>query len=216
MEHPAVRIGRQHQARRHLVPAQLAVHPDDQHVLALPERVGAGEGKRQVAAHVAADGLAVQPHCRRVADRAEPDGGGPAAERQHPGRHLETALVPGRAELVADAGHLIVPRPRHPHRNGFAQVRHSVAFAPALATALAVAVALAFAVAVAVEPEEPDAGQVERQAALVGLRAQRGSAWTGHFTAPAVRPATRKRCMSRNPATTGTLTTSEAAIIWFQ
>ncbi len=38
----------------------------------------------------------------------------------------------------------------------------------------------------------------------------------GHLTAPAVRPATRYRWSSRNPATTGTLTTSEAAMIWFQ
>ncbi len=37
-----------------------------------------------------------------------------------------------------------------------------------------------------------------------------------YFTAPAVRPATNCRCSNRNPATTGTLTTSEAAMTWFQ
>ena len=38
----------------------------------------------------------------------------------------------------------------------------------------------------------------------------------GHFTDPAVMPATRKRCSSRKPTTMGTLTVSDAAMTWFQ
>jgi hypothetical protein len=42
-------------------------------------------------------------------------------------------------------------------------------------------------------------------------------AWpSGYFTEPAVMPATRNRCSSRNPTTMGTLTVSDAAMIWFQ
>ena len=38
----------------------------------------------------------------------------------------------------------------------------------------------------------------------------------GYLTEPAVMPATRKRCSNRKPTTIGTLTVSEAAMIWFQ
>ena len=37
-----------------------------------------------------------------------------------------------------------------------------------------------------------------------------------YFTEPEVRPATRYFCSNRNATTTGTLTTREAAMIWFQ
>src|SRR4051794_17702180 len=37
-----------------------------------------------------------------------------------------------------------------------------------------------------------------------------------YLTAPAVRPATKYRCSARKPATTGMLTTRDAAITWFQ
>ena len=43
-----------------------------------------------------------------------------------------------------------------------------------------------------------------------------GEGLSGHFTAPAVIPATKWRCTRRNPMTTGMLTTSDAAMIWFQ
>ena len=43
-----------------------------------------------------------------------------------------------------------------------------------------------------------------------------GKGLCGHFTAPAVIPATKWRCTSRNPMTTGMLTTRDAAMIWFQ
>jgi hypothetical protein len=39
---------------------------------------------------------------------------------------------------------------------------------------------------------------------------------SGYLTEPAVMPATRKRCSSRKPTTIGTLTVSDAAMIWFQ
>src|ERR1700722_16270782 len=38
----------------------------------------------------------------------------------------------------------------------------------------------------------------------------------GYLTEPAVMPATRNRCSSRKPTTIGTLTVSDAAMIWFQ
>lgn len=38
----------------------------------------------------------------------------------------------------------------------------------------------------------------------------------GHFTAPAVRPATKFFCIMRKPTTTGIDTASEAARTWFQ
>ena len=38
----------------------------------------------------------------------------------------------------------------------------------------------------------------------------------GYLTEPAVMPATRKRWSSRKPTTIGTLTVSDAAMIWFQ
>ncbi len=45
----------------------------------------------------------------------------------------------------------------------------------------------------------------------------RGWALAGQdLTAPAVSPWTRARCSSRKPSSTGTLTTREAAITWFQ
>jgi hypothetical protein len=37
-----------------------------------------------------------------------------------------------------------------------------------------------------------------------------------YLTEPAVMPATRKRWSSRKPTTIGTLTVSDAAMIWFQ
>ena len=43
-----------------------------------------------------------------------------------------------------------------------------------------------------------------------------GEGLGGHFTAPAVIPATKWRCTRRNPMTTGMLTTRDAAMIWFQ
>ena len=43
-----------------------------------------------------------------------------------------------------------------------------------------------------------------------------GEGLSGHFTAPAVIPATKWRCTRRKPMTTGMLTTSDAAMIWFQ
>ena len=44
-----------------------------------------------------------------------------------------------------------------------------------------------------------------------GLRRERR-----YLTAPALRPATKLRWSSRKPTTIGTLTTSDAAMIWFQ
>ena len=38
----------------------------------------------------------------------------------------------------------------------------------------------------------------------------------GYLTEPAVMPATRNRWSSRKPTTIGTLTVSDAAMIWFQ
>jgi hypothetical protein len=49
-----------------------------------------------------------------------------------------------------------------------------------------------------------------------GISAGRHRIHAGYFTAPAVMPATRKRCSSRKPTTMGTLTVSDAAMIWFQ
>src|SRR5699024_12273534 len=44
-----------------------------------------------------------------------------------------------------------------------------------------------------------------------------GGGWIGdHFTAPAVRPATKFFCIIRKPTTTGIDTAIEAARIWFQ
>ena len=50
------------------------------------------------------------------------------------------------------------------------------------------------------------------------LRRSRGfpGAGPGYLTEPAVMPATRNRCSSRKPTTIGTLTVSDAAMIWFQ
>ena len=49
-----------------------------------------------------------------------------------------------------------------------------------------------------------------------GISAGRHRIHAGYFTAPAVMPATRKRCSSRKPTTMGMLTVSDAAMIWFQ
>ncbi len=50
----------------------------------------------------------------------------------------------------------------------------------------------------------------------VTLRGTPSLAGPPYLTAPAVRPATKLRCNSRKPTTIGTLTTSDAAMIWFQ
>ena len=46
-----------------------------------------------------------------------------------------------------------------------------------------------------------------------GTRCTRALRCRGYLTAPALRPATKLRCNSRNPTTIGTLTTSDAAMI---
>lgn len=59
---------------------------------------------------------------------------------------------------------------------------------------------------------EPSPGGVRDRAGESGWLPRK----QGYLTEPAVMPATRKRCSSRKPTTIGTLTVSDAAMIWFQ
>ena len=59
-------------------------------------------------------------------------------------------------------------------------------------------------------------GDLLRRRSVQRQQGPSGKGLCGHFTAPAVIPATKWRCTRRNPMTTGTLTTSDAAMIWFQ
>lgn len=56
----------------------------------------------------------------------------------------------------------------------------------------------------------------QRGAVFVAENFQRLARRDGYLTEPAVMPATRNRCSSRKPTTIGTLTVSDAAMIWFQ
>ena len=59
-------------------------------------------------------------------------------------------------------------------------------------------------------------GDLLRRRSVQRQQGPSGKGLCGHFTAPAVIPATKWRCTRRNPMTTGMLTTSDAAMIWFQ
>src|ERR1019366_7674984 len=65
---------------------------------------------------------------------------------------------------------------------------------------------------------EVGAEPAERRAAMADLGevAVHLGCFPLYFTEPEVRPATRYFCSNRNATTTGTLTTREAAMIWFQ
>jgi hypothetical protein len=65
-------------------------------------------------------------------------------------------------------------------------------------------------------PAQASAGAAGVPRAVFVAANFKGCRGPGYLTEPAVMPATRKRWSSRKPTTIGTLTVSDAAMIWFQ